>query len=127
MRARVEHSIGIIKRVFGFAKVRYRGLKKNAHRLLATCALANLFIARRHLLRSQRRSVGGLASIRQARTTPPAPPKRSITPTIATKKISMPRTRAPPHVQAFLNLQKSRPRFGSIAIPARERPACHVN
>jgi transposase, IS5 family len=53
VRARVEHSIGIIKRVFGFAKVRYRGRKKNAHRLLVTCALANLFIARRHLLRSQ--------------------------------------------------------------------------
>ena len=51
VRARVEHSIGIVKRVFGFAKVRYRGLKKNAHRLLVTCALANLFIARRHLLR----------------------------------------------------------------------------
>jgi IS5 family transposase len=29
VRARVEHSIGIIKRVFGFAKVRYRGLSKN--------------------------------------------------------------------------------------------------
>jgi hypothetical protein len=28
--------------------VRYRGLKKNTHRLLVTCALANLFIARRH-------------------------------------------------------------------------------
>ena len=34
VRARVEHSIGVIKRVFGFAKVRYRGLKKNTHRLL---------------------------------------------------------------------------------------------
>ena len=61
VRARVEHSIGIIKRVFGFVKslprtrsgVRYRGLNKNAHRLLVTCALANLFIARRHLLRAQ--------------------------------------------------------------------------
>jgi IS5 family transposase len=50
VRARVEHSIGIIKRVFGFAKVRYRGLKKNTHRLLVTCALANLFVARRHPL-----------------------------------------------------------------------------
>jgi len=46
VRARVEHSIGVIKRVFGFAKVRYRGLKKNAHRLIVTCALANLFMAR---------------------------------------------------------------------------------
>ena len=54
VRARVEHSIGIIKRVFGFAKVRYRGLTKNTHRLLVTCALANLFMARRHLLRCQR-------------------------------------------------------------------------
>jgi hypothetical protein len=33
--------------------VRYRGLKKNAHRLLVICALANLFIARRHLLCGQ--------------------------------------------------------------------------
>jgi len=44
----------VIKRVFGFVKVRYRGLNKNAHRLLVTCALANLFIARRHLLRCQK-------------------------------------------------------------------------
>jgi IS5 family transposase len=53
VRARVEHPIGIIKRVFGFAKVRYRGLKKNAHRLIVTCALANLFMVRRQLLRFQ--------------------------------------------------------------------------
>jgi transposase, IS5 family len=53
VRAKVEHPIGVIKRVFGFAKVRYRGLKKNTHRLLVTCALANLFMARRHLLRRQ--------------------------------------------------------------------------
>ncbi len=53
VRARVEHAIGVVKRVFGFAKVRYRGLKKNAHRLLVTCALANLFMARRHLLCGQ--------------------------------------------------------------------------
>jgi IS5 family transposase len=45
VRARVEHAIGVIKRVFGFAKVRYRGLKKNTQRLLVTCALANLFMA----------------------------------------------------------------------------------
>ena len=51
VRAKVEHPIGTIKRVFGFAKVRYRGLKKNLHRLLVTSALANLYTARRHLLR----------------------------------------------------------------------------
>jgi hypothetical protein len=33
-----EHPIGVIKRVFGFGRVRYRGLKKNAHRLIVTCA-----------------------------------------------------------------------------------------
>jgi transposase, IS5 family len=51
VRARVEHVFGVIKRVFGFQKVRYRGLDKNAHRLFVTCALANLFIVRTHLLR----------------------------------------------------------------------------
>ena len=45
--------IGVIKRVFGFAKVRYRGLDKNAHRLFVTCALDNLFIVRHRLLRLQ--------------------------------------------------------------------------
>jgi IS5 family transposase len=33
VRAKVEHPIGVIKRVFGFAKVRYRGLAKNTQRL----------------------------------------------------------------------------------------------
>jgi IS5 family transposase len=51
VRARVEHTIGVIKRVFGFAKVRYRGIAKNANRLFVTCALANLFIVRHHLFR----------------------------------------------------------------------------
>ena len=52
----VEESVFValvIKRVFGFTKVRYQGLAKNAHRLVVTCALANLFMARRHLLRCQ--------------------------------------------------------------------------
>ncbi|MES2038024.1 MAG: IS5 family transposase [Pseudomonadota bacterium] len=53
IRARVEHAFGVIKRVFGFAKVRYRGLQKNAHRLFVTCALANLFMVRRRLMRMQ--------------------------------------------------------------------------
>ena len=49
VRARVEHAIEVIQRVFGFTKVRYRGLDKNAHCLFVTCALANLFIVRRRL------------------------------------------------------------------------------
>lgn len=50
VRAKVEHTIGVIKRVFGFQKVRYRGLAKNLHRLEVTAALANLYIVRRRLL-----------------------------------------------------------------------------
>jgi IS5 family transposase len=53
VRAKVEHAFCIIKRVFGFAKVRYRGMKKNAHRLFVTCALANLYMVRRRLMRMQ--------------------------------------------------------------------------
>lgn len=53
VRAKVEHMFGVIKRVFGFQKVRYRGLDKNAHRLFVTCALANLFVVRASLLRQQ--------------------------------------------------------------------------
>ena len=51
VRARVEHAFGLIKRVFGFVKVRYRGLAKNANRLFVTAALANLFMARHQLMR----------------------------------------------------------------------------
>ncbi len=50
VRAKVEHPMLVIKRIFGFRKVRYRGLHKNAHRLFVTCALANLFMARKVLL-----------------------------------------------------------------------------
>jgi IS5 family transposase len=50
IRCRVEHSIGVIKRVFGFTKVRYRGLAKNANRVYVTAALANLFLVRYTLL-----------------------------------------------------------------------------
>jgi IS5 family transposase len=50
VRAKVEHTIGVIKRVFGFQKVRYRGLAKNLHRLEVTAALTNLYLMRRRLL-----------------------------------------------------------------------------
>ena len=52
VRAKVEHCFGVMKRVFGFTKVRYRGLEKNAHRVFVTCALVNLFIVRKRLLRA---------------------------------------------------------------------------
>lgn len=50
VRAKVEHPFGVIKRVFGFVKVRYRGLAKNTQRLWVSCGLANLFVARHRLL-----------------------------------------------------------------------------
>ncbi len=50
VRSRVEHVFGVMKLKFGFVKVRYRGLKKNANRLFATCALVNLFMTRKKLL-----------------------------------------------------------------------------
>jgi len=53
VRAKVEHAFLIIKRIFGFAKVSYRGMVKNGNRLFVVAALANLFMARHHLLRLQ--------------------------------------------------------------------------
>ena len=50
VRAKAEHRFGIIKGQFGFTKVRYRGLAKNAHRLFVACALSNLVMAKRELL-----------------------------------------------------------------------------
>jgi len=50
VRARVEHVFQVMKLKFGFVKVRYRGLRKNGHRLFVTCALVNLFVSRRKLL-----------------------------------------------------------------------------
>jgi transposase, IS5 family len=49
VRARVEHPFRILKRVFGFDKVRYRGLKKNHNRLCACFALGNLYLHRKRL------------------------------------------------------------------------------
>jgi IS5 family transposase len=53
VRAKVEHPFGVIKRVFGFAKVWCRGLAKTTQRLWLNCGLANLFIAPHRLLRTR--------------------------------------------------------------------------
>jgi IS5 family transposase len=50
VRAKVEPAFLVIKRIFGWAKVRYRGLAKNTHWLYISCGLANLYVARRRLL-----------------------------------------------------------------------------
>jgi transposase, IS5 family len=49
VRAKVEHVFRILKRVFGFDKVRYRGIAKNHHRLCANFALINLYLHRKRL------------------------------------------------------------------------------
>ena len=49
IRARVEHVFGVIKRLWGFNKVRYRGLRKNATRAFTALALSNIFMSRQHL------------------------------------------------------------------------------
>jgi IS5 family transposase len=50
VRARGEHAFHVVKRLWGFSKVRYRGLKKNTVRAYAAFALANLYMVRRKLL-----------------------------------------------------------------------------
>jgi len=51
VRSKVEHVFQVLKLKLGFVKVRYRGLKKNGNRLFAACALVNLFMVRKKLLR----------------------------------------------------------------------------
>ena len=54
VRALVEHPFQIIKRRFGYSKVRYRGLQKNVAKLEILFALANLVLAKRYLLTTAR-------------------------------------------------------------------------
>jgi len=49
-RARGEHPFHVVKRLWGFAKVRYRGLAKNLARAQTMFALTNLYLVRRQLL-----------------------------------------------------------------------------
>lgn len=50
IRARVEHVFGVVKRLWGFGKVRYRGLQKNATRAFTALALANIYLSRERLM-----------------------------------------------------------------------------
>jgi IS5 family transposase len=50
VRAKVEHVFHVVKNLFGFHKVRYRGLAKNTAQLHTLFALANLVLAKRQLL-----------------------------------------------------------------------------
>jgi hypothetical protein len=48
--AKVKHPIGVLKRLFRFVKIRYRGSPRNVHRLEVTPARTGLFMLRRRLL-----------------------------------------------------------------------------
>jgi IS5 family transposase len=50
VRARVEHVFAVVKRLWGFTKVRYRGLAKNATRAFVALGLANIYLARARLM-----------------------------------------------------------------------------
>lgn len=50
VRAKVEHLFRVIKRQFGYVKVRYRGLSKNTAQIKTLFALSNLWMARRDLM-----------------------------------------------------------------------------
>jgi IS5 family transposase len=49
IRAKVEHPFRVVKRQFGYVKVRYRGLKKNTAQLFTLFALSNLWMVRSKL------------------------------------------------------------------------------
>ena len=50
VRSKVEHVFRVVKRQFGYVKVRYRGLAKNTAQMFTMFALSNLYLARRQLL-----------------------------------------------------------------------------
>ena len=52
IRAAVEHPFRVLKRQFGYVKVRYKGLAKNTAQVKTLFALGNLWMARKHLLTS---------------------------------------------------------------------------
>jgi transposase, IS5 family len=50
IRAKVEHPFRVIKRQFGYVKVKYRGLAKNTANLVTLFALSNLWMVRKRLM-----------------------------------------------------------------------------
>jgi transposase, IS5 family len=50
VRSKVEHVFRVMKRQFGFDRVRYKGLTKNANRMFACFALVNLYLTRKRLV-----------------------------------------------------------------------------
>ena len=58
VRSKVEHIFRFIKCQFGYTKVRYKGLKKNASRIYTLCVSANLYMLSRAGRRLEAPSIG---------------------------------------------------------------------
>jgi transposase, IS5 family len=65
VRARVEHVFAVVKRLWGFTKVRYRGLAKNATRSFVALSLTNIYLREGHCMP---KSVHRAGAARQCRT-----------------------------------------------------------
>lgn len=50
IRAKVEHPFRVLKCHFGYAKVRYKGSKKNTAQIVTLIALSNLWMVRHQLM-----------------------------------------------------------------------------
>jgi len=48
-RAKVEHAFGVVKHLWGYRKVKYKGLAKNATQVFSLFMLSNLYMARKEL------------------------------------------------------------------------------
>lgn len=53
VRGKVEHIFGVVKNLWGYRKVRYRGIDKNGSQIFSLFALANIYLSRNQLIRIQ--------------------------------------------------------------------------
>lgn len=76
VRAKVAHVFHILKCQFGFVKLRYRGLHKNANHLFAACALANMAMA----ARKWRAASGAQSAHGMPKSSKPSSPPKKLPP-----------------------------------------------
>src|SRR5690606_14265978 len=79
-RARGKHAFHVLKKLWGCAKVRYRGRMKNTSRALSTFALANLFLKRKKLTAVQPSGARSVIFERPKRAPRPTGPNRTRPP-----------------------------------------------
>ena len=72
IRAKVEHPFRVLKRQFGYTKVRYLGLAKNTAQIVTLFALSILWMARREPARGAEKR-GGEPAARSDRISASAP------------------------------------------------------